>query len=107
MHCFTSRAVNARTLIQPRLATKSINNIPHVFKKRYSHMLPRAGAEDKEQQQQQPQGQNTSMEDDLPKLTTWQYGKTKDPGLVTYYMVAAFLVPVLLIVAPLVTSPPK
>eukprot|EP00983_Pelagomonas_calceolata_P068697 1150039-Pelagomonas_calceolata.AAC.1 len=38
---------------------------------RYSHMLPRAGAEDKEQQQQQPQGQNTSMEDDLPKLTTW------------------------------------
>ncbi|GFH23891.1 hypothetical protein HaLaN_21585, partial [Haematococcus lacustris] len=34
------------------------------------------------------------------KLTTWSYGKTKDPGLVTYYLVAAFAVPLLLIIIP-------
>ncbi|KAF5831907.1 hypothetical protein DUNSADRAFT_12394 [Dunaliella salina] len=110
MHCLT-RAASAST-VQPRLTTNSVRGVP-LSLKRHSHRFhsvrPCAGAEDKEQQQQQQQqAQNTSsMEDDLPKLTTWQYGKTKDPGLVTYYMVAAFLVPILLIVAPLVTSPPK
>ncbi|GFH29126.1 hypothetical protein HaLaN_27734, partial [Haematococcus lacustris] len=34
------------------------------------------------------------------KLTTWSYGKTKDPGLVTYYLVVAFAVPLLLIIIP-------
>lgn len=45
------------------------------------------------------EGSSSTQEKDV-KLTTWEYGKTRDPGLGPYFVMLLFLVPFLLILAP-------
>eukprot|EP00197_Chlamydomonas_leiostraca_P011449 CAMPEP_0202869564 /NCGR_PEP_ID=MMETSP1391-20130828/12526_1 /ASSEMBLY_ACC=CAM_ASM_000867 /TAXON_ID=1034604 /ORGANISM="Chlamydomonas leiostraca, Strain SAG 11-49" /LENGTH=78 /DNA_ID=CAMNT_0049549899 /DNA_START=162 /DNA_END=398 /DNA_ORIENTATION=- len=68
-------------------------------------VMVRAEPQDSSNKQQQPQQQeawnpNNPIPQYKPELTTWQYGKTKDPGLGPYYIVAMFIVPFLLLLIP-------
>lgn len=55
-----------------------------------------------------PPPQEAGEDDSLvvpERMTTWQYGKTRDAGLAPFYIAMMWIVPMLLIVAPFLPLP--